>query len=345
MKTLHPLLLGAALLLLPCSAGADTVSPAVASQLLKAETALKSQSYAAALADVNRAATTAGLSAYDHQVIAELRAAAAGGVGQYGLAAQSYAEALNGPDVPADMRVALLQSISGLYARAGDNAQTSAYVAKYIAAGGTDATIRALATQADYNEGNYAAVGKDVKRDGATASPAELELAVLAAQKLGDQQGSFEALQAVLRVAPSAGYWSEAIALVQNQPGFPDTLTIDAYRLRQKTGTLTVAGDIEDYAERAILDGKPSEAKTALDAGFANGVLNEQTDNGHAERLRTLANDTRPPAAPLRAATPLEAAITSGGGFAAVPGYAQGQLADPEAALARLFAIADGATP
>ena len=182
-------------------------------------------------------------------------------------------------------------------------------------------------------------MAKDLKRDGAAASEAELQLGVSAAQKSGDAQGEFEALQTLLRLHPSAPYWNEAIALVATQPSFPDVLTIDVYRLRAATSTLISADDIEDYAERAILDGQPGEALRALNAGFANGALNSQTDGGHAERLRTLATDTAPPPAPLRSPTPLEQAIASGHGFAALPGYAQGQVSDGPGALARLYAI------
>jgi len=41
----------------------------------------------------------------------------------------------------------------------------------------------------------------------------------------------------------------------------------------------------------------------------------------------------------------LEAAITQGAGFAAVPGYAQGNVDDSAAALARLWSIADAKAP
>jgi hypothetical protein len=325
--------------LLPRCADAATVSPAVAKLLLPAESALNSHNYAAALAAVNRAAALPTLSAYDQLVIAQLRGAAAAGAGQYALAAQSYATVLAGGQIPAAERLPITQAVASYYASAGDNAQTVVWVDRYVAAGGTDTATRALAAQADYATGNYAAVARDVRRDGVDALPAELQIAVAAGQKSGDAQAYFDALQALLKTSPSPAYWNEAIALVQAQPGFPDALMIDIYRLRLATNTIKEPGDFEDYAERAILAGHPLEAERELNAGFAAGTLTPQTDGGHAESLRGLAAKTNPPPAPFSPLTPLDIAIASGHGFTAVPGYAQDAVGDAQAALARLWVI------
>jgi hypothetical protein len=77
-----------------------------------------------------------------------------------------------------------------------------------------------------------------------------------------------------------------------------------------------------------------------LDAGFAKGVLTAQTDAGHAARLQALAakqaSVTQASTAP---ASVLDQAIAAGRGFDKVPGYAEGSLDTPQAALARLWVI------
>jgi len=342
-KTL-PLLFGAALLLPPCFAGASTMRPAVGKHLLQAESYLKTQNYAAALREVNAASAVGGLSPDESLAIAQLRGAAEGGAGEYELAAQSYETVLASGNEAAETRLLLIQAIAGFYDHAGDYAQTVAWVDKYVAAGGLDPQVRALAAQAEYAQGHYAAALQAVRHDGAggTKLPeAELQLAVSAAQKSADKQAYFEALQALLKAYPSPAYWNAAITLVQEAPGFPDALTLDAYQLRVATNTLTTAGDYEDYAERAILAGQPAEAKRVLDAGFTAGVLTAQTDAGHAARLQALAGKTA--AAVNVSAVPasaLDQAVATGRGFGKVPGFAEGRLDTPEAALARLWAIA-----
>ena len=339
MSKKYSLLLGAALLL-PSMANADTVRPAVAKFLLQAESDLKGQKYTAALAEVSRAEAVGALSPYETLVVAQLRGAAAGGAGQYELAARSYAAVLASNGAPAGEKLQLLQAIAGFYSRAGDSVQTITWVNKYVAAGGTDVQTRALAVQADYTLGHYQAVVQDVKREGTSASEAELQLAAAAAQKSGDNQAYFDALQSLLKAHPSQAYWNQAIALVQSAPGFPDSLTLDVYRLRLATKTLNQPGDYEDYAERALLANQASEAKRVLDAGFASGILNAQTDGGHAARLQALADKTST-APHVPPSMVLDQAIASGKGFAGVPGYGQGRLIDATGALARLWDIAE----
>jgi hypothetical protein len=337
MKHKYALLLSAAFLL-PGLAKADTVRPAVAKFLLQAESDLKTQKYTEALAEVNRAEAVGGLSPYEGLVVAQLRGGAAAGAGQYELAARSYQTVLASNSMPTNEKLPLLQAVAGFYSRVGDNAQTIAWVNKYVAAGGTDVQTRALAVQADYSLGHYQAVVQDVKREGANASEPELQLAASAAQKAGDKQAYFETLQALLKTHPSPAYWNQAIALVQTAPGFPDSLTLDVYRLRLATKTLSQPGDYEDYAERALLANQAAEAKRVLDAGFGSGTLTAQTDGGHAARLQALADkDSANPSVPP--STPLDQAIIAGQGFASVPGYGQGQLIDATGALARLWGI------
>jgi hypothetical protein len=341
------LLLGAALLLPQYAAGASTMRPAVAKHLLQAETYLNAQNFPAALAEVNAAQAVGGLSPDERLAIAQLRGTAAGGSGDYELAAQSYETVLASGSEPAPTELLLIQAVAGFYAHAADYPHTVVWVDKYIAAGGKDAQTRALAAQAEYAQGNYAAALRDAQRDEATGtSPvAELQLAASAAQKAGNNQAYFESLQDLLVASPSPDEWNAAIALVQAEPSFPDGLTLDAERLRLATGTLTAPGDYEDYAERAILAGQPSEAKHVLDVGFANGTLTVQTDGGHAARLQALAIKqlAQPQNAAVIQATSLDAAIASGKGFEAVPGYGQDQLDDSAAALARLWKIENSA--
>jgi hypothetical protein len=322
--------------------------PAVAKHLLQAETYLNARNFPAALAEVNAAQAVGGLSPDERLAVAQLRGTAAGGAGDYELAAQSYETVLAGGSEPAPTQLLLTQAIAGFYAHAADYPHTVVWVDKYVAAGGKDPQIRALAAQAEYAQGHYAASLQDAQRDenAGNAPVAELQLAASAAQKAGNNQAYFESLQALLVASPTSDEWNAAISLVQAEPSFPDGLTLDADRLRLVTGTLTAPGDYEDYAERAILAGQPAEAKRVLDVGFANGTLTAQTDGGHATRLQTLANQqaAQPQNAAATQPTPLDAAIARGKGFETVPGFSQGQLDDSEGALARLWKIESVAT-
>jgi hypothetical protein len=362
----HSLLIGVALLVLPCFAGADTVRPAVGKPLQQAERLIQQGNYNAALQQVNKASAVAGLSAFEAVLIAELRGAAEAGAGHYSAAASAYQVVLaSGAEPPATQRQ-LIQAIAGFYYQAQDYPHAVIWVSRYVAADGQDPRTRALLAQAYYAEGNYAQAEQAVLREQQTAQSggqqlpeSELQLLASAAEKSGNNTEYFTALTDLLRDYPKPQYWSAAIALVTAAPGFPDSLTLDVYRLRFVTGTLNQPADYEDYVERAILAGDNSEATNVIMQGFASGVLNDATDAGHASRLKALAvkNDTSPQPTP---ANFIQEAKTGGSqldlGFAyftagdkanairtfnGIHSAGPDPLSNPEAALALLWEICE----
>jgi tetratricopeptide (TPR) repeat protein len=358
------LLTGAALLVLPCFAGADTVRPAVGKPLQQAEALIQRGNYNAALQQVNKAATVGSLTPYETLVVAQLRGAAAAGAGDYTQAASAYQIVLASGTEPPATQTELIQAIAGFYYQAQDYPHAAVWVNRYIAAHGQDARTRALLAQAYYAQGNYAQAEQAVEREqqaaqvnGQKLPEAELQLRASAADKSGDQAGYFSALTDLLRDYPSPQYWSAAIATVTGSPGFPDRLTLDVYRLRFATGTLTQPADYEDYTERAILAGDNAEANTVISAGFSSGVLNDTTDSGHASRLKTLAAKNNA-ASPQTPADFIQQAKTGGSQldlgivyfnvgdtanaiktFQGIQGTEPGALSNPESALALLWEI------
>jgi len=357
-------LIAAALLMLPCLAGAQTVRPAVGKPLQQAEALMQRGNYNAALQQVNKAATVGNLTPYETLVVAQLRGAAAAGAGDYTQAASAYQTVLAAGLEPPATQTELVQAIAGFYYQAQDYPQAVIWVNRYIAAHGQDARTRALLAQAYYAEGDYRQAAQAVlhaqqtaQAAGQTLPEAELQLLASAAQKSGDTEGYFSALAALLRDYPNPQYWAAAISLVTAAPDFSDGLTLDVYRLRFATGTLSQPVDYEDYVERAILAGDNTEANTVIAQGFSSGVLNDGTDSGHASRLQHLAakNAAQSPQTP---ADYLQQAKTGGSQldigiaylaagdkanaiktFQSLQGAQQGNLSNPASALALLWEI------
>ena len=289
-------LMATALLLLPFTAQADTVRAAVGKPLQQAEALIQKRDYQAALTKVDQANAVGQLTPYEAVVIAQVKGIAAAGAGDYPQAAGAYETVLNSGTVPAAQKTQYIQAIAGFYDQAQDYPHTVVWANRYIAAGGSDPRTRALVAQSYYQQNDFAHAEQAAWRDqkaasasGQTLPEAELQLLVSAAQKSGDQAGYAAALDMLLGAYPSPAVYSEAIAQVTASPQFPDRLTIDVYRLRFATGTLTAPADYEDYTERAILAGAPAEANGVISKGFATGILTDSTDAGHAERLKTLA--------------------------------------------------------
>ena len=356
----------AAVFLLPMIAQADTVRAAVGKPLEQAQALIRNGDYAGAIAKLRKAAAVPDRKPYENLVIAELRGTAAAAAGDYSQAAGAYQAALATGDVPAAQQTQFVQAIAGFYERAGDNANSIVWLSRYIAAGGQDPATRALLAQTYYQSGDYAnadhAAAADILvqvKAGRKPLESEWQLLASAAEKTGDQRGYQTALEGLLADDPRPQYWSAAIDRLLATPNFPDRLILDVYRLRRATVTLTAPGDYEDYAERVILAGHPEEAKAVLAGGFANGILTAQTDSGHAARLQALvnqpngANTNIQPASSANTATPslLDRGIAdfnannlaaARADFAAAAGGGDASTTDPDAALARLWALRAG---
>ncbi len=337
------------------AARADTVRPAVGKPLQRAEALIAQHDYQAALVQVAHARAAGNLTAYEALVVAQFDGIAASGAGAYTRAASDYETVLNSGSVPPASRLQYTQAIAGFYDQAQDYPRTVLWVNKYIEAGGTDARTRILLAQAYYAQGDFTHAEQAAQRDenAAIASrrslpESELQLLASAANKSGDQPGYDAALRDLLKSYPSPQYWNAAIAGVSGSPGFPDRLTLDVDRLRLATGTLTAPGDYEDYAERAILAGNPTEAHQVIESGFASGVLTAQTDAGHAARLRVLAAK-QAATSPASANGDPDGALATGIAYENAGNHAAAaqsfetlisvSRSDPETAVARLWLI------
>jgi len=340
-------------LTIPALAQADGVRPVVGRPLQQAQALIAAQKYSAALAKLHEAAGVGGLTSYESLAINELRGEAAGDAGDYTQAAAAYQAALACGAAPPAQKPALIQAIAGLYDRAADTQKAIIWLNRYIAEGGEDASTRALLPQLYFQAGDYTHAAQaetaEIAHNRATGQKpldTQWQLLAAAAQKSGDALAYQNALNDLLVNDPSPVYWASAISNLQGRPGFPDSLQLDIYRLRRATGTLTAPGDYEDYAERAILAGQPSEARAVIAQGFANHSLTDQTDAGHAQRLQTLlasVQENHPDAPPETQLDQAIAAYEAGNTRAALATFNQiagaANPANTEASLARLWAI------
>jgi hypothetical protein len=343
-------LLLTALLALPFAARADTVRPAVGKPLQQAEALIQEKNYPEALLKLQHAAAVPHLSPYESLIIAEVRGAADSGAGNYRDAAADYQQVLAAGNAPQAQQTQLIAAIASFYYQAADYPSAITWVNRYITAQGQDPRTRLLLAQAYYQSGDYPHAEQAAERDvqaaqitGQAVPESELQLLATSAQKSGDQPGYQVALRGLLVHYPSPQYWATAIDGVVATPGFPDRLTLDVYRLRRATGTLTAPGEYEDYAERAILAGRLQEARAVIAQGFASHNLNDQTDQGHAKRLQTLLAKGQPDTAgaPQTGLDQAIAAFQAGDSAAAIAAFNKiaGAANMPDANLAGLWAI------
>lgn len=128
--------------------------------------------------------------------------------------------------------------------------------------------MRTLFAQSLYLSGDYAAASKEITAINADAEraggvPAEnmLQLQASCQNKAKDYAGYIATQERLIKHYPKMEYWAEMVSRVQSKPGFSDRLLLDIYRLRYAIGSLVEANAYQEYAQLALQDGFPAEAK------------------------------------------------------------------------------------
>jgi len=115
------------------------------------------------------------------------------------------------------------------------------------------------------------------EKAGQKPSEEDLRLLASSANKVKDDAGYLVALEKLVAHYPNDDFWTDVLNRgVARKSGFdPQTNMINVYRLEAVTVKKMAPEEYVDLAELALRDGFPSEAKKAMDAGYAAGVLGQ----------------------------------------------------------------------
>ncbi len=294
---LASLLLGSTLFLVGISHAEDTLRPEVAKPMLAAQELVKAQKYKEAMTKIREAEAIPGRTAYENYIIERMRATAAAGAGDTETAAKAFESIINSGRLAGADQLKMIEALAATYYRAKDYAQASHWIQKYIKSGGTNPQMRQLLIQSMYLGGDYAAASKEnvaaiaeVEKSGGAPTENMLQLQANCQLKTKDTNGYVLTLERLIKHHPKPEYWSDIIARTQSKPGFPDRLLLDIYRLRYAVGNLTESSAYVEFAQLALQEGFPAEAKKITSEGFDKKLLGTGSDAKRHGRLRDLAN-------------------------------------------------------
>ena len=275
----------------------ETIRPEIGKPLQAAQEMMKAGHYKEALAKVREADAVGNRTPYENFILDRMKGTAAAGAGDDELAAQSFESVLASDRLQSAERLPILEALASASYKAKNYPKAVEWVQRYFKEGGTSEQMANLQASAHYLNGDYAGVVHDMQaRVHAVESSVpvvdETTLRMLAASyaKLGDDAGYLDTLQKLLIHHPKKEYWVDALARVQNKPGFSDRLELDMYRLRMAAGTLDSADQYVEMAQMALQAGFPAEAKRVVDAGYAAGKLGSGAEAERHKRLRDLAS-------------------------------------------------------
>lgn len=291
------ILLSSVLLLAGVAHAEDTLRPEIGKPMLAAQELIKAQKYKEAMVKIRDAETISGRTAYENFIIERMRATAAAGAGDTETATKSFESIIGSGKLSAADQLKMIEALAGTYYRAKDYAQASVWVQKYIKSGGSSPQMRTLLIQSMYLSGDYAGASKEIsamntEADRAGGVPAEnmLQLQASCQNKTKDYAGYIATMERLIKHYPKMEYWADMIGRVQSKPGFSDRLLLDVFRLRYSSGNLAESNAYVEYAQLALQEGFPAEAKKIVSDGFDKKLLGVGSNAQRHNRLRDLAN-------------------------------------------------------
>jgi len=239
----------------------------VGKPLQEAQTLANAGNYKGALAKINEAEAITGKSAEESKIISQMKDFIAIKSGDTSTAAGAKAKFANDynarkyKDVIADSEA--LKSHNAL-----------------------DANSMQIVAQAYYLSGDKQGCLKYIKNNfGANPGDATLQLQMSCAHDANDADTERAALETLVGRTGKPEYWNNLLKMSEHGAGMRDHDTLDVYRLKLLTGTITGKDEYITLAQLAIQLQFPAEGQAVLEKGIAAKVL---TDD-RSTKLLTLA--------------------------------------------------------
>ena len=300
------------------AAWAQAVRPEVGKPLQEAQALIKAGKGRDALAKVNAAEAAPNRTAQENYLIAQMRLSAANAAGDNEATIKAGEGLLASGRAQGAESLRTVQTIAVAYYKNKEYAKAAQWAARYFKDGGTDGAMRTMQLQSYYLANDCPSVNRmlgPVTEEGAGHRVSEEELQILANCYLraNDTGGYVNAIEKLVVLYPKKQYWTDLLARVQKKPGFSDRLGVHVYRLRLATGNISSAADYMEFAQLALQQGVPGEAKQILDKGYAAGVLGKGDEAARQGRLRDLINKSLADSQAKRAADEKEALAAKDG--------------------------------
>jgi hypothetical protein len=230
---------------------------AVGKPLQEAKSLAAAGNYGAAMARVHAAESVGGLTGEERSVISQMKeyiAVKQGGSGDANTALGAKAKFAN------DYRAGRYSSVVA----DGD------LLRKF---GALDSASMRVIAQAYYQMHNYSGCLRYIRETIGYGGASQLALACAA--ESGDAEATRDLMRAVVLSSPTPENWSRLLRSAESARGLGDHETLDIYRLKNLTGTLS-SSKPDDYAllaQLAIQFGSFAEAQAVTQKGFDTKVL------------------------------------------------------------------------
>jgi len=280
-------------------AQSEPVRPEIGKPLQAARDLIKGQKFKEALAKLREVEAVPNRTPYENFLLEQMRAAAAGPAGDNEQTIKALQALIASGRLSEADQAKYAASLASLYYRAKDFANAATWAQRALKGNPNDSTMRELMIQSYFQAGDFATASKEALADiqaaekaGITPPEAKLQLLANVAARSsggGDKAAYLAALERLVAYYPKREYWADLLRRIESRPGFSNRLSLELYRLRAATKTLSSPNDYTEMAQLALQEQQAAEAKKILDEGFANGVLGKGQEAERQKRLLALA--------------------------------------------------------
>jgi hypothetical protein len=143
--------------------------------------------------------------------------------------------------------------------------------------GGTDAQCMQLVAQSYYLTHDYRSCTNYIRNNfGSGAGEQILQLQQRCAYEVGDNESQRLALEQLVARTNKTEYWNQLLEAAQGTKGLKDHDTLDIYRLKLLTGTLTKPADYTLLAQLALQMGFAAEAQAVIQKAMDAKLLTDE---------------------------------------------------------------------
>jgi hypothetical protein len=258
-------LLGAATIsgatLILSSPAAAAVSAKVGKPLLEAQSLFQKGDYKAAMAKVNEAEAISGKTAEETKIVNQMRDAIAAKSGDASTAIGAKAKFAN--DYNARKYKDVIEDADALKKFNAFDANSQQVVAQaYLLAGDKQGCLK-------YIKGNY----------GANPPADALKIQMTCAHDAGDAETERSALESLVASTGKPEYWKNLLKMSERGQGMRDHDTLDVYRLKLLTGTISDKDEYTTLAQLALQLQFPAEAQAVIEKAQAANLLKDDRSN------------------------------------------------------------------
>lgn len=267
----------------------DTVRPELFKLLDPAQIKplMDAKNYAEVQNRVQQAEAFPNRTPYEDYVLNRMKLSLGSATGNNAIAMPALEAVINSGRLQGQEQADFIQALANMHYNAKDYPKAIEWFKRYQKESATPEKVGPALVRAHYLSKDYAGARDALlpliaatEKAGQKPSDEDLRLLASSANQLKDDAGYLAALDKLVTYYPSDDYWTDVLNRgVARKPGFDAQANmINVYRLELAAVKQMSAGEYTDLAELALRDGFPAEAKKAMDAGYAAGVLGKGSD-------------------------------------------------------------------